>query len=88
MDAQVPFESYARARPLRTYSHKTRNASSTVLPLLRTRELPASLGTRKHQRNPKPQDNGVLPEEETVGYQDEYGFDDAYELEFGMSSDI
>ncbi|KAJ4421207.1 hypothetical protein N0V85_000300 [Neurospora sp. IMI 360204] len=86
MDPQVPFGDYARPRPLRTYSHKARTASPSVLPLLRTRDLPASLA-RKHQREPEPQDknrqdDGTIPEEETIAYQAEYDFEDAYELEF------
>lgn len=92
MEPQVPFEDYARPRPLRTYSHKARTASASVLPLLRTRDLPASLA-RKHQREPEPQDknrqdNGSIPEEETIAYQAEYDFEDAHELEFGTFSYI
>ncbi|KAK1776042.1 hypothetical protein QBC45DRAFT_472422 [Copromyces sp. CBS 386.78] len=86
MEPQVPFENYARPRPLRTYAHKARTASPTVLPLLRTREAPASLA-RKHQHNPEPQDEdpqdyGVIPEEGTTAYQAEYDSEDAHELQF------
>ncbi|CCC11785.1 hypothetical protein SMACR_04767 [Sordaria macrospora] len=90
MEPQIPFENYARPRPFRTYSHKARTSSPTVLPLLRTREPPASLA-RKHQQSPAPQDEdfqdedsqdyGVVPEEETAAYQAGYDFEDAHEVE-------
>ena len=90
MEPQVPFEDYARPRPLRTYSHKVRTASPGVLPLLRARHSPASLA-KKHQREPEPRnkdrlDNGIIPEEETFAYQAEYEFEEANELEFGTFS--
>ncbi|EGO58989.1 hypothetical protein NEUTE1DRAFT_108550 [Neurospora tetrasperma FGSC 2508] len=88
MEPQVPFEDYARPRPLRTYSHKVRTASPSVLPLLRATHSPASLA-KKHQREPEPGnkdrlDNGIIPEEETFAYQAEYAFEEANELEFEL----
>lgn len=90
MEPQVPFEEFGRTRPLRTYSHKGRTTSSTVLPLLRTREPTASL-VRKHQRGLGSQDkdsrhNGGIPKEETVTYQAEYDFGNEHELELGLCS--
>lgn len=86
MEPRVPFENYARPRPLRTYSHKAKTASSTVLPLLRTRDLPTSLA-RKHQRSPGAcdedcQSDGAVPEE-MIEYRPAENFEDTDELEFG-----
>lgn len=87
MEPQVPFEEYARPRPMRTYSHKVRTASPSVLPLLRTRHSPASLA-REHQheiepRNEDRHDDGIIPEEDTFAHQAHNEFEEANELKFG-----
>ncbi|KAK3400069.1 hypothetical protein B0T20DRAFT_452193 [Sordaria brevicollis] len=85
MEPRVPFEDYARPRPLRTYSHKSKAASSNVLPLLRTTETPTSL-VRNLQRGPGARDDDCLVDgailDEANACQLDDDFEGAHELEF------